>query len=259
MKGLEKRQSETEKERPSYVKAYQAWSVVFFIDPISTPVSRVLAGWKVNPNVVTFGALLAGLSTGVFFALGYWFWAAVVFLFSHLLDSFDGNIARLRKMQSEFGAKLDLWADYLRKPSSFLGIGIYYYTTGQKLFAVLTVVALAGHIAAHKLYGILGVGHCDLEFPSFHRRVIRRFSPRILALYTYFEEFLFLFVIFPLVASYIGLPEGSVWFLWGVLIMTILTMVKLLILWNHRRRGRYDQVYQDWAGTKGRLDKTVSS
>lgn len=247
----------SDKKIPAYIKAYQAWSIVFFIDPVAIRLVPILAALRVHPNVITGGALLTGLSSGVFFALGYWFWGAIIFLISHFLDCVDGNVARLRQMTSEFGARLDNWADYVRKPSGFLGIAVYFYTSGEIVLAALTAVALATHVFVHKLYGFLGVTHCDLEFPDFHRRVVRRFAPRVLALYTYFEEFFFLFVVFPLLASFVGMPKGGVWFLWGALITTALTFLKLLILWNHRRKGQYERVYQNWPGTKGNLDKAA--
>ena len=105
-----------EKKRPFYVKAYQAWSIVLFIDPIAVPLIPLLAALKINPNLVTIVALLAGGASGFLFAIGYWSWGAIVFFISHFLDCIDGNIARFRAMTSAFGAKLDNWADYVRKP-----------------------------------------------------------------------------------------------------------------------------------------------
>ena len=244
------------KRKLNYIKAYEPWSTIFFIDPIAIPMAPILAALHVHPNLITAGVLLTGLSAGIFFAVGYWFWGAVIFLFSHFLDYLDGKVARLRGMTSEFGARLDNFADFLRKPSCFLGITVYFYRSGSMIFTLLTIAVFIVHVAVHKSYGFLGVSHCDLEFPNFHRRVVRRFVPRALALYTYFEEFLFLFVVCPLLAYFAGIPRGGVWFLWGGAVTAILTFLKLLLLWNHRRKGRYEQVLQDWAGTKGNLDKS---
>ncbi len=243
------------KQRPHYVKAYQAWVTILFIDPLAIPLIPLLAAWRVPPNAITVAALIAGVAAGVFFAIGDWGCAAGSFLSSHFLDCLDGNVARLRGLTSEFGARLDNFGDFLRKPVCFAGIAFYLYAHQQFLYLALTAVAFASHVIVHRLYGFLGVFHCDLEFPRFHRTVIRRFAPRVLCLYTYFEEFMFLFVVFPLIASVVGLPHGAVWFLWGALVATALTAAKLLILCNHRRKGRYQQVYQDWAGTKGYLDQ----
>ena len=244
------------KRKLNYIKAYEPWSTIFFIDPIVIPMVPILAALHVHPNLITAGVLLTGLSAGIFFAVGYWFWGAVIFLFSHFLDFLDGKVARLCGMTSEFGAKFDNFADFLRKPSCFFGITVYFYRNGSMIFALLTIAVFIAHVAVHKSYGFLGVSHCDLEFPDFHRRVVRRFVPRALALYTYFEEFLFLFVVCPLLAYFAGIPRGGVWFLWGGAVTAILTFLKLLLLWNHRRKGRYEQVRQDWAGTKGNLDKS---
>lgn len=245
----------SKEKRPSYVKAYQAWSTIFFVDTLAVPLIPILVKVRIHPNLITAASFLAGLSAGICFATGNWFWAAVLFLSAHFLDCIDGNVARLRGIASEFGAKLDDWADDTRKPISFLGIGLYFYMNGQILFVVLTIISLIVHVAVHKLYGLIGVGHCDLEFPQFHRTVIRRFAPRVLALYTFFEEFLLLFVLFPLIASFHGMPEGAVWFFWGILTTIVLSFLKLSILYNHKKKGRYQQVYQDWNGTKGNLDK----
>ncbi len=246
-----------ENKKSSYVKAYQAWSIVFFIDPLALPLVPILARLKVNPNLITAGTLIAGLSSGVLFAMGYWLWAPIVFLFSHFLDCIDGNVARLRQITSEFGAKLDDIADSLRKPACFAGIFIYFWMNHQNIFALLTVVVFIVHVFIHKLYQFFGVSHTDLEFPDFHRKVIRRFAPRVLALYTFFEEFFFLFFVFPLTAYFIGMPQGTVFFFWGALFASVLTFLKLLILLYHRRGNHYEQVRQDWRGTKGNLDRAT--
>ena len=158
-------------------------------------------------------------------------------------------------MTSEFGAKLDVFADGFKKPSCFLGITIYFLRNDLLLAAILTCLAFAVHVGTHKLYLFFKVTEYDLEFPDFHRNVVRKFIPRSLCLYTFFEEQFFEFMVFPLVAGIIGLPDGAVWFLYGAAFVAILGMTKLAILVNHRRKGHYDQVYQDWAGTGGNLDK----
>jgi len=254
---MEIKNGDMEENKPRYMKAYQAWSIIFFIDPLALPLAPVLARLKVNPNAITVIALIVGLLSGVLFAMGYWFWAPIAFLFSHFLDCIDGKVARLRQITSEFGAKLDDIADGLRKPSCFAGVFIYFCVNHHEIFALWTVIVFIVHFFTHKLYQLFGVLHSDLEFPDFHRKVIRRFAPRVLALYTFFEEFFFMFFVFPLVAYFVGMPQGAVFFLWGALFVSALTFLKLLILLNHRRKNRYEQVRQDWRGTKGNLDKTT--
>lgn len=242
------------KPLPDYAKQYEPWSALF-IEPLVIFLTPILAAWHVHPNAVTIVSSVFAISAGVMFGLGYWVWAAILFQATYIPDCIDGKLARFRKMTSELGAKLDNWADYVRKPSCFLGIAVYFYTNGQLLSAVLTAVALLAHVSVHKLYVFLNINHCDLEFPNFHRKVFRRIMPRAVALYTFFEEQNLLFIVFPLIAGLIGLPKGGVWFFVGAIIATSFALLKLLIVCNHRRKGRYNQVFQDWFNTKGNLDK----
>lgn len=245
----------SDKKRPSYVKAYQSWSTLFFTEIISIPLTPVCGRLKISPNLITFFSLLLGLSTGIFFALGYWITGAVVFELAFFCDNIDGKIARFRGLTSKFGAKLDVFADDVRKPSSLAGIMIFFLLHKQPVFAILIVFVLIAHVAVHKLFVVFKVGEYDLEFPEFHRKIIRRISPKLLCLYTFFDEQFLEFFIFPLIAGIIGLPGGAVWFFYGAISVTFLGLLKLIILINHRNKGRYEQVYQDWTGTKGNLDK----
>ena len=238
-----------------YTKAYEAWCTLFITEIITIPLTKVLGKCRVNPNVITILSLLAGAVTLFFFATGHWVLGVIFFHLSNFLDCLDGKVARYRGMTSAFGAKLDVLGDYVKKPSSFLGVGIYFLSTHQILFGILTGVALVAQFCTHKAYLLLGVSEYDLEFPRFHRKVIRRIAPRMLNLYTFFEEQFLEFGVFPLIGGIIGLPEGGVWFLYGALFTFCLGLLKLANSLNYRRKGRYDEIYQDWAGTGGNLDK----
>ena len=157
-----------DKKRPSYVKAYQSWSTLFFTEIISVPLTPLCGRLKISPNLITFLSLLLGLSTGVFFALGHWITGAVIFEISFFCDNLDGKIARFRGLTSKFGAKLDVFADGVRKPSSLTGITIFFLLHKQPIFAMLTVLVLVANVAIHKLFVIFKVGEYDLEFPEFH-------------------------------------------------------------------------------------------
>ena len=243
------------KSRPVYIKAYEPWRTILVTDPVAIPLSRLLATLRANPNVLTIISLISGLATGVLFAFGCWIWAVVFFEFAFLLDCMDGKIARLRQITSEFGANLDVLAERPRKPVAFLGIGIYFYLNDQPLLAVLTGITIVVHYGIHKLYVLLGISQYDLEFPRFHRHFVRRILPRSLNLYTWFEEEFLEFEVFPLIGGLIGLPAGGIWFIYGAAVVTLFGLLKMCISLNHCRKGRYEEVYQDWAGTKGNLDK----
>ncbi len=237
----------TKKERPNYVKAYDAWSTVYITDPIAIPLVPFPAALRINPTAITIFSLLLGIISAVLFGLGYWIWAAVMFETSFLADCLDGKVAKFRQMTSEFGTKLDVLVDSIHKPSCLLGIATFFYFNEEILFAILTVILVAVYKVIHSLYGFLGVFHCDPEFPNFHRKIVRRFAPRIVALYTYFDEQLIMFVIVPLIVAFVGLPQAAVFFLWGSLFAISLGLLKLIIVYNYRRKGTYEQVRQDYA------------
>jgi len=84
------------KRRPRFRRKHRARSQTF---------SRLL------PNIITVGALCAGL-TGVRFAIAEkWEFAMIAILVAAVLDALDGTIARLLKAASDFGAELDSLSD----------------------------------------------------------------------------------------------------------------------------------------------------
>jgi len=243
------------KPKRSYIKAYEPWSTIFVTDILAIPLTPLLAALGISPNVITIASLISGVCSGIAFGFGHWFWGALIFEFAFLMDCLDGKVARYRGMTSEFGAKLDVLADYIKKPAGFLGIAIYFFLNNQVVFSILAVAAMVIHVGIHKLYVIAGVSEYDLEFPKFHRKVIRRIVPRLLNLYNFFDEQFIEFGVFPLIGGIIGMPRGGEWFLYGAAFVACLGLLKLVNSLNYRRKGRYDEIYQDWAGTKGNLDK----
>ena len=65
------------------------------------------------PNMLTVGALCAGL-TGIRFAvLGRWEHAVIAIIVAGILDGLDGRMARLLNGTSKFGAELDSLSDFV--------------------------------------------------------------------------------------------------------------------------------------------------
>ncbi|PIW27176.1 MAG: CDP-diacylglycerol O-phosphatidyltransferase [Rhodospirillales bacterium CG15_BIG_FIL_POST_REV_8_21_14_020_66_15] len=74
---------------------------------------RVMPIHKMIPNMLTLGALAAGM-TGMRFALNErWEAAAFAILIAAILDTLDGRVARLLKGASKFGAELDSLSDFI--------------------------------------------------------------------------------------------------------------------------------------------------
>jgi CDP-diacylglycerol--serine O-phosphatidyltransferase len=103
---------------------------------------------KLIPNILTFMALIAGLTSIRLALLAKWEWALGCIFIAVLLDGLDGRIARLLGATSRFGAELDSLADACNFGVAPAVI-IYLYTGhelkamgwGASLFYVVCMVA----------------------------------------------------------------------------------------------------------------------
>jgi CDP-diacylglycerol--glycerol-3-phosphate 3-phosphatidyltransferase len=90
------------------------------------PLVRVLANLGLRPDHLTWlGLLLSGVS-GLEFALGHFRIAAAVATGAGVCDILDGQVARLTRSVSRFGAFLDSTLDRLAEALMLVGIGCYY-------------------------------------------------------------------------------------------------------------------------------------
>ncbi|MDQ6926856.1 MAG: CDP-alcohol phosphatidyltransferase family protein, partial [Candidatus Eremiobacteraeota bacterium] len=88
----------------------EEWADLHFFRPVGVRMARALLPTAVSPDHVTIGCLALGLAAGWCFipaspavnALGF-----LLFIASDLLDSADGQLARLRGSSTRFGRILD--------------------------------------------------------------------------------------------------------------------------------------------------------
>ncbi len=94
---------------------------------ISGLISRGLVRTPLTPNQITIIASLVGIGGAVLLGLGG-YWACVIgaalFVLSTILDGCDGEVARLKFRESEFGYHLDLVLDNVVYASVFTGIAV---------------------------------------------------------------------------------------------------------------------------------------
>jgi CDP-diacylglycerol--serine O-phosphatidyltransferase len=77
------------------------------------PKPRELSLTQLVPNLMTISAMCSGL-TGIRFAVdGQFPWAVAMILLAAVLDGLDGRVARLLKSESEMGAELDSFVDFV--------------------------------------------------------------------------------------------------------------------------------------------------
>ena len=85
---------------------------------------------RLIPNIITVGALCAGL-TAVRFAISeQWEFAMIAIVVAAILDALDGTIARLLKASSNFGAELDSLSDVIAFGVA-PGLIIYFWTLSE--------------------------------------------------------------------------------------------------------------------------------
>jgi 1L-myo-inositol 1-phosphate cytidylyltransferase / CDP-L-myo-inositol myo-inositolphosphotransferase len=113
----------------------------YIIRKISGFISGFLSRTPVTPNQVTIISLILGIISGVFFSLGeytYTITAGLLYFLSTVFDQCDGEVARLKQMETEFGRKLDIIVDAIVNAVIVIGITIAVYT---KIGSVLVIIA----------------------------------------------------------------------------------------------------------------------
>ena len=121
---------------------------------LSRPLTRVFLRTPLTPNQVTGLSFLVGLLGAGCFLLGSYGWTLVGALLlqaSTVLDCVDGEIARVKMLESPFGEWLDITLDTVVHIAIFIGVGV----------AVWKQVGLA---AAPLLGGLLAAGAL-ISFP----------------------------------------------------------------------------------------------
>ncbi len=115
---------------------------------LSYRLTPILLKTPITPNQITIISLLLGLICAACFAQGNWIAGIIgglLLVTSYTFDNCDGEVARIKKLSSEFGAKLDDMSDWMVDASFFAALG--YGTAqanGQQFWFWLGLAAAAG-------------------------------------------------------------------------------------------------------------------
>ena len=112
---------------------------------ISLALTRRLVWTSVTPNAMTLVSLAIGLAAAPFFvssAPGWQLVGALLFLLHSILDGCDGEIARLKFLESPGGAALDFWGDNTVHVAVFGCMGVGWSLSAHSAWP-LAVAALA--------------------------------------------------------------------------------------------------------------------
>ncbi len=122
------------------------------------PLTRHLSYWltpvllrtPLTPNQVTIISLLLGLMGACCFLFGSWVadvFGGLLLVASYTFDNCDGEIARIKNLSSEFGARLDDIVDWIVDGSFFIALGYGTMSvTGQQFWFWLGLAAAIGAV-----------------------------------------------------------------------------------------------------------------
>ncbi len=127
-----------------------------FLHSLLNPIVRLFIAIGLTPNGVTtiglfFNFIVAiifiyGAEKGVRGDLSYVGWAGAMILFAGLFDMIDGQVARIGKMTSRFGALYDSVLDRYSELIMFLGICYYLVAHHYFVSSLIGFIGLIGSV-----------------------------------------------------------------------------------------------------------------
>ncbi|MEE9258850.1 MAG: CDP-alcohol phosphatidyltransferase family protein [Nitrospinaceae bacterium] len=117
---------------------------------ISRRLTHIFLATPLSPNQITLLSFVIGIAAAWCFFQGEYLtgmMGASFLILSAWIDCTDGEVARLKFMESEAGSKLDILSDNLVHFAVFFAIGMgLYYTTGNGVYKVLGGFAVLGSV-----------------------------------------------------------------------------------------------------------------
>jgi len=92
------------------------WAIVASLTPSKYITYYIANNTKITPNQITFLSAILSLIAGILFYNDYYVLGAILFQIGYILDIVDGSLARVKNMQSRFGAFFDVFTDWLKAP-----------------------------------------------------------------------------------------------------------------------------------------------
>ncbi|MGH7537382.1 MAG: CDP-alcohol phosphatidyltransferase family protein [Gemmatimonadales bacterium] len=107
------------------------------------PVVRTLIKWRVRPNTITTLGALVVAGSAVAFGLSAIRLGGLLLLVSGLFDIIDGQVARLGRMSTTFGAFYDSTLDRVGESALFAGVALHFLRGGLPMGQLVLGVGLA--------------------------------------------------------------------------------------------------------------------
>jgi phosphatidylglycerophosphate synthase len=120
---------------------------------ISIPISRFLIRTSLTPNMVTMLVGIVGVLSGIFYALKHPIWGGIFLEASSILDGCDGEVAKIKLMESKRGQWFDTIFDQLSYISFVVGVPIGYYSMTKSPIAIVLGGINLGILLLYALWG----------------------------------------------------------------------------------------------------------
>lgn len=113
--------------------------------PIIEPLTQLLIRWKIHPNAITTSGFVTTVVGAYLYSLDHVRWAGLFVLLGGAHDIFDGRVARLRGMESKFGAFYDSVLDRISELALYIGLLTLYnrYQTSTADIGMIYAIMLA--------------------------------------------------------------------------------------------------------------------
>jgi len=120
----------------------------YIIRKISGFITGFLVRTSVTPNQVTVISLILGLIAAVIFSFGghtHTITAGLIFFLCIVFDQCDGEVARIKNMETEFGRSFDIIVDSIVSAAIVAGITFALYkASGSGFHIIIGLLAIIG-------------------------------------------------------------------------------------------------------------------
>ena len=114
---------------------------------ISVPISNLLIRTPITPNVISVLVGIIGILSGVYYALGHIILGGIFIELSSILDGCDGEVAKMKLMESKVGQWIDTISDQLSYAAFIIGVPIgYWISSGKSISLVIGAINLGLYI-----------------------------------------------------------------------------------------------------------------
>ena len=209
----------------------------YFNRKLSRPLTRWLLRTPLRPNQITVLSCAVGVLGALCFVPGgYWgpLLGAFLLQFAVVLDCCDGEVARVKFLESPLGDWLDIVCDTVVSLAIFLGLGVAVWRNGavNHALALAAVLVLGGVLA----FPLVTLAEKTEEMGNRRQGWEDTLIKKLLASLTT-RDFSIL-----IVASALTGQLG--WFLWGAAIGA--QVFCLVLAWLLFRAGRFTWVRRNW-------------